>query len=90
MLEANQTVYYTSGPYVQEATFIRYDSSGYSEHESGEHESNGQVRRDCCILRTPLGDLKTRKGRVFTVAEAMEQGLLDSGADARIREAFAV
>ena len=82
MLEANQTVYYTSGPYVQEATFIRYESSGYSEQ--------GSVNADCCILRTPLGDLKIRKGRVFTVAEAMEQGLLDSGADARIREAFAV
>ena len=88
MLEANQTVYYTSGPYVQEATFIRYESSGYSEQ--GSSDCGQQVRCDCCILRTPLGDLKIRKGRVFTVAEAMEQGLLDSGADARIREAFAV
>ena len=79
MLEANQTVYYTSGPYVQEATFIGYTTS-----------QQGIVNADCCILRTPLGDLKIRKGRVFTVAEAMEQGLLDSGADARIREAFAV
>ena len=85
MLEANQTVYYTSGPYVQEATFI-----GYTTSQQGSSDCSGQVRRDCCILRTPLGDLKIRKGRVFTVAEAMEQGLLDSGADARIREAFAV
>jgi hypothetical protein len=57
MLTANQTVYYTSGPLVQEATFIGYDGSS-------------------CILRTPLGELKIRKSRVFTAEEAGQHGLL--------------
>ena len=71
MLQTNQTVYYTSGPFVQEARFLTYD-------------------RDCCVLQTPLGTLKIRKGRVFTAEEATERGLLNSGAKARIQEAFAV
>ncbi|MBR2797182.1 MAG: hypothetical protein IKF98_05195 [Clostridia bacterium] len=58
MLTPNQTVYYTSGPLVQEATFVAYDGSS-------------------CILRTPLGELKIRKSRVFTAEEANQQGLLN-------------
>jgi len=58
MLTPNQTVYYTSGHLVQEATFVAYDGSS-------------------CILRTPLGELKIRKSRVFTAEEANQQGLLN-------------
>lgn len=32
---------------------------------------------DFCILSTPMGNLKTRKSRVFTKDEAAEQGLLE-------------
>ena len=71
MITPNSTVYYTSGPFVQEARFLAYD-------------------RDCCVLQTPMGELKIRKGRVFTAEEATERGLLNSGAKARIQEAFAV
>jgi len=70
MLHPNQTVYYTSGPFVQEATFISHDGPN-------------------CVLQTKLGTLKIRKGRVFTVQEANEQGLLNRDIT-RIHEAFAV
>ena len=30
-----------------------------------------------CILNTPMGELKIRQSRVFTVDEAAEHGLLD-------------
>ena len=71
MLQTNQTVFYTSGPFVQEAKFLSYDG-------------------DCCVLETPLGTLKIRKGRVFTAAEATERGLLRDNAAKRVSEAFAV
>ena len=58
MLTPNQTVYYTSGPLVQKATFMAYDGS-------------------ICILATPLGEVKIRRSRVFTVEEADRQGLLN-------------
>ena len=69
MITPNSTVYYTSGPFVQEAKFLSYSG-------------------DCCVLQTPMGELKIRKGRVFTAAEATERRLLDSGAKARIQEAL--
>lgn len=71
MLQTNQTVYYTSGPFIQEAKFLSY---------------NGE----CCLLQTPMGKLKIRKGRVFTAAEATELGLLHDNAAKRVSEAFAV
>ena len=57
MLQPNQTVYFTSGPLVQEASIVRYDGKN-------------------CVLRTSLGMLTVRSGRVFTREEASEQGLL--------------
>ena len=71
MLDPNQTFYYTSGPFVQEAKFLSYSDS-------------------FCLLQTPLGTLKIRKGHVFTAAEATEWGLLHDNATKRVSEAFAV
>ena len=71
MLQTNQTVYYTSGPFVQEARFLSYDG-------------------DCCVLQTPMGELKIRMSRVFTAEEAEKQGLLRDIATKRVQEAFAV
>ncbi len=71
MLQSQQTVYYTSGPFVQEATFLSYEGNN-------------------CLLQTPMGTLKIRKGRVFTAQEATEHGLLDPETAKRVREAFAV
>ena len=70
MLQPNQTVYFTSGPLVQEATFVRYEDK-------------------ICVLRTALGELRLRRERVFTQAEADETGLLNKDV-ARIQGAFAV
>ena len=71
MFTPNSTVYYTSGPAVQEAKFISYCE-------------------DTCVLETSMGTLRIRKGRVFTVEEAREKGLLNPQAAQRVREAFAV
>lgn len=51
MLQPNQTVYFTTGPILEEATVLSCD---------GDH----------CILQMPLGPLKIRNARVFTVEEA--------------------
>lgn len=71
MLQANQTVYFTSGPVVQEATFVRYENQK-------------------CVLKTALGELTLRPGRVFTAEEAQENGLLRNNIDQRVKAAFAV
>lgn len=71
MLQANQVVYYTSGPVVQEAVF---------DHYAGKS----------CVLRAAMGMLTIRPGRVYTVEEATEKGLLNDKTSARVREAFAV
>ena len=69
MLQNNQTVYFTSGPLVQEATFDHYEGA-------------------ICVLRSALGIVKVRKGRVFTAQEASEKGLLDNEADTRMLQSM--
>lgn len=70
MLQENQVVYFTSGPVVQEATFVRYENKK-------------------CVIRTPLGLLKQRPGRVFSTEEAQEKGLLRDNS-LRVKAAFSV
>ena len=43
---------------------------------------------DSCVLRSALGIVKIRKGRVFTAQEASEKGLLDNEADTRMLQSM--